>query len=215
MLELGLKVLLAYLLGSLNGSLVLGKLLGGADVRTVGSGNAGGTNALRARGVWFALGTVVIDIGKGCLAAGLLPALAFPGVVPDPLIRPEWLAFACAGAAVVGHCYPVWFGFAGGKGGATTLGVLIVLAPWLLLPAALTWLLVVTATGYVGLATMLAAAVLPLYVAVTRLPAEAGLFVFLLLLALFIVYTHRGNVSRMLRHEENRMAGLMILRRPR
>jgi glycerol-3-phosphate acyltransferase PlsY len=215
MLDLGLKALLAYLVGSLNGSLILGKMLGGPDVRTVGSGNAGGTNALRARGKWFALGTVAIDVGKGWLAAAWLPGLALPGVAPDPALAPQWLALACAGAAVIGHCYPLWFGFAGGKGGATTVGVLIALAPWLLLPLLVTWVLVVATTGYVGLATMLAAAVLPLLVALTRLPEEGGLCLFLAALALFIVYTHRENVARMLRHEENRMAGLMILRRPR
>lgn len=215
MLDLGLKALLSYLIGSLNGSLVLGKVLGGPDVRTFGSGNAGGTNALRARGKWFALGAVVIDVGKGFLAVLLLPDLALPGVAPDPSVSPEWLALACSGAAVVGHCYPVWFGFAGGKGGATTVGVLMALAPSLLLPALVIWLLVVAATGFVGLATMLAAAVLPVVVAVTRFPAQIELFIFLLLLALFIVYMHRGNISRMLRREENRMAGLMILRRPR
>ncbi len=215
MLDLGLKALLSYLIGSLNGSLILGKILGGPDVRTVGSGNAGGTNALRARGKSFALGVVAIDVGKGFLAVALLPGLVVPGVGSDPAVSAEWLALACAGAAVVGHCYPVWFGFAGGKGGATTVGVLMALAPLLLLPALVTWLVVVATTGFVGLATMLAAAVLPVVVAVTGLRGQAALFAFLLLIALFIVYTHRENVSRMIRREENRMAGLMILRRPR
>ncbi len=214
MLELGIKTLLSFLIGSLNGSLVLGKMLGGPDVRSVGSGNAGGTNALRARGRWFALGVVIIDVGKGFVAAALVPGMSLPGVAPDPALSPTWLALACAGAAVVGHCYPVWFGFAGGKGGATTVGVLLALAPGVLLPAVATWLLVVATTGFVGLATMLAAAVMPAFVGFTRLAGNVELFVFLLLLALFIVYTHRENVTRMLRHQENRMASLMILRRP-
>jgi glycerol-3-phosphate acyltransferase PlsY len=214
MLELGIKTLLSYLIGSLNGSLVLGKLLGGPDVRSVGSGNAGGTNALRARGKWFALGVVIIDVGKGFLAAALVPGMTLPGVAHDPSLSATWLALACAGAAVVGHCYPLWFGFVGGKGGATTVGVLLALSPVVLLPGVATWLLVVATTGFVGLATMLAAAVMPAFVALTRLPGHVELFVFLLFLALFIVYTHRENVARMLRREENRMAGLMILRRP-
>lgn len=215
MLELGLKTLLSYLIGSLNGSLVLGKLLGGPDVRTVGSGNAGGTNALRARGKWFALGVVIIDVGKGFLAASLLPGLTLAGVAHDSSVSATWLALACAGAAVVGHCYPVWFGFAGGKGGATTVGVLLALSPAVLVPGIVTWLLVVATTGFVGLATMLAAGVLPVFVAVTRFPDQIELFVFLVLLALLIVFTHRANVARMFRREENRMAGLMILRRSR
>jgi glycerol-3-phosphate acyltransferase PlsY len=215
MLELGIKTLLGYLIGSLNGSLVLGKLLGGPDVRTVGSGNAGGTNALRARGVWFALGAAIIDVGKGFVAAALVPGLTLPGIAHDPSLSATWLTLACAGAAVVGHCYPLWFGFAGGKGGATTVGVLLALSPGVLVPALVTWLLVVGTTGFVGLATMLATAVLPVFVAFTRLSEQGELFVFLLLLTLFIVFTHRANVRRMLRREENRMTGLMILRRSR
>lgn len=211
MLDLGLKVLLGYLLGSLNGSLVLGKLLGGPDVRSVGSGNAGGTNALRARGKWFALGVVAIDVAKGAVAAAIVPALDLgPAEVPA-----SWVALASGAAAVVGHCYPVWFDFKGGKGGATGVGVVAVVAPGLLLPGLATWVLVAVTTGYVGLATMSAAAVLPVVAAATLLPGRADLCVFLVLLALFIVYTHRGNVARMLRREETRMTGLMILRRPR
>jgi len=215
MLELGLKTLLSYLIGSLNGSLLLGKLTGGPDVRTVGSGNAGGTNALRARGRWFALGVVIIDVGKGYLCVWLLPDMTLPGVTADGSVSSEWLALACAGAAVVGHCYPLWFGFAGGKGGATAIGALLALAPALLVPALLVWLLVAVMTGFVGLSTMMAAAVLPVYVAMMGLDGQRELFLFLLLLALFIFYTHRSNIQRMLRREEHRMAGMMILRRSR
>jgi len=124
MLELGLKTLISYLLGSVNGSLVLGRLRG-VDIRQLGSGNAGGTNALRTQGKWFALGVMVIDIGKGYVPTWLLPGWALPGVPVDPVVSRAWLSFACAGATVVGHCYPVWFGFAGGKGAATAVGAFI------------------------------------------------------------------------------------------
>ncbi|CAG0942406.1 glycerol-3-phosphate acyltransferase PlsY [Gammaproteobacteria bacterium] len=213
MLELGTKVLLGYLLGSLNGSLFLGRILGGPDIRTVGSGNAGGTNALRARGKWFALGVMVIDVGKGYIAAALLPGVDLG--LGAPGIAVHWLPLACGAAAVVGHCYPIWFDFAGGKGAATAVGTLGALAPGLLLPALAVWLLVATTTGFVGLSTMAAALVLPAYVALVAWPAEVPLLVFLVLLAGFIIYTHRGNVVRMLRRQENRMTGLMLLRRPR
>ena len=215
MLELGLKTLLSYLIGALNGSLVLGKAIGGPDVRTVGSGNAGGTNALRARGKWFALGVMIIDVGKGFLCVWLIPGLALALPVAEPAVDPSWLVLSCAGAAVVGHCYPVWFGFGGGKGAATAVGTLAGLAPALLLPGLATWLLVVALTGFVGLATMLAVAVLPLVVLVTGISGRVELLAFLLGLALFIVYTHRGNIVRMLRREENRMTGLMVFRRSR
>lgn len=215
MLELGIKTLLSYLLGSLNGSLLLGKLSGGPDIRTVGSGNAGGTNALRARGKWFAFWVMVIDIGKGFLAVDGLAEMSLPLLGADPALSRSWLSIACAAAVVVGHCFPVWFGFAGGKGGATGVGVILALSPALLVPGLVTWLLVVAMTGFVGLGTILAAASLPVVLAARHLPDDFGLFVFVLFLALFILYTHRGNVARMLRREENRMTGLMIMRRPR
>lgn len=214
MLELGLKALISYLVGSLNASLLLGAVMGGPDIRTVGSGNAGGTNALRARGKWFAFWVMAIDIGKGYLAAAWIATMSLPGI-GDPAVSQDWLAVACAAAVVIGHCYPVWFGFAGGKGAATGLGVIMGLSPALLWVGVATWLLVATTTGFVGLATILSAASLPLVLAVQRSPGQDPLFVFLFLLALFILYTHRGNVARMLRREENRMTGLMILRRSR
>ncbi len=213
MLELGLKTLLSYLIGALNGSLVLGRILGGPDVRTVGSGSAGGTNALRTRGKWFALGVVVIDVGKGLLCVWLVPGLAL--ATAEPAVDSSRLALACAGAAVVGHCYPVWFGFGGGKGAATAVGALAGLAPALLLPALATWLMVATLTGFIGLATMLAVCVLPVVVLVTGVAGRVELLAFLLALAAFILYTHRANIARMLRCEENRMTGLMVFRRAR
>jgi glycerol-3-phosphate acyltransferase PlsY len=215
MLELGLKVLLSYLAGALNGALIVGKLAGGIDIRTLGSGNAGGTNALRTQGKWFAFRVMVIDVGKGYLPPWLLPALALPGVPLDPEISRVWLALACAGAAVVGHCYPVWFDFKGGKGAATAIGALLAIAPALTLPALVVWCLVLTTTGFVGLATMLAAAVLPLWAGLTRWPAERELFCFLVALALFIIYTHRGNIQRLREGRENRLEKAMLWRRSR
>ncbi|MBL8202572.1 MAG: glycerol-3-phosphate 1-O-acyltransferase PlsY [Chromatiales bacterium] len=215
MLELGLKVLLSYLAGALNGALIVGKLAGGIDIRTLGSGNAGGTNALRTQGKWFAFRVMVIDVGKGYLPPWLLPALALPGVPLDPEVSRTWLTLACAGAAVVGHCYPVWFDFKGGKGAATAIGALLAIAPALTLPALVVWCLVLSTTGFVGLATMLAAAVLPVWVGLTGLPGQQELFWFLVALALFIIYTHRGNIQRLREGRESRLEKAMLWRRPR
>ena len=215
MLELGLKVLLSYLAGSLNGALIVGKLAGGVDIRTLGSGNAGGTNALRTQGKWFALRAVLIDIGKGYLPPWLLPALVLPGVPLDPEVSRTWLTLACAGAAVVGHCYPVWFDFKGGKGAATAIGALLGIAPGLALLAAVVWVVIIAATGYVGLATILGTAILPAWVALTRLTEQQELLGFLVFLALFIVYTHRDNIQRLREGRENRLEKAMLWRRPR
>lgn len=215
MLELGLKVLLSYLAGALNGSLIVGKFAGGIDIRTLGSGNAGGTNALRTQGKWFAFRVMVIDVSKGYLPPWLLPALSLPGIALDPDVSRTWLTLACAGAAVVGHCYPVWFDFKGGKGAATAIGALLAIAPVLTLPALVVWGIVVATTGFVGLATMLATAVLPVWVAVTGLAEREELFWFLVALAVFIVYTHRGNVQRLREGRENRLEKAMLWRRNR
>jgi hypothetical protein len=86
MLELGSKFLISYFIGSLMGAMIVGKLRGGVDIRTMGSGNAGGTNALRTQGVLFALGVVIVDVGKGALGAGVVPGLNLPFIPQDPEI---------------------------------------------------------------------------------------------------------------------------------
>ena len=215
MLELGVKVLISYLAGSLNGALIVGKLSGGIDIRRLGSGNAGGTNALRTQGKWFAFRVMVIDVAKGFLPVWWLPALALPGVPADPDVTRAWLMVACASGAILGHCYPVWFEFKGGKGAATAVGSLLAIDPALALPAVAIWTLVLVSTGFVGLATMLAAAVLPVWVGFTRLPADPELFWFLVALAGFIAYTHRENIRRLRTGTEERLKKAMVLRRRR
>ncbi|MGH8175671.1 MAG: glycerol-3-phosphate acyltransferase [Steroidobacter sp.] len=211
MLELGVKTLLAYLLGSVSGSLLLGQLRG-VDIRTLGSGNAGGTNALRTQGAGFAFCVMVIDIGKGWLAAAWLPGSGFPIIDPDPAIDRSWLMIACAAAAVVGHVYPVWYGFRGGKGAATLVGVMIGLKPMALAPVLIVWLGVVMLTGYVGLATMLAVAAFPIYIAIATGEFSTALFTFGCVMLLFVCYTHRSNIERMRAGVENRAQRLWLLR---
>jgi glycerol-3-phosphate acyltransferase PlsY len=210
LLELGVKTLIAYLLGSLSGSLVLGRLKG-VDIRKQGSGNAGGTNALRTQGWPFALGVVVIDVGKALLAVAVLPGLDLPLVGIDPSLDRDWLAVACATAVVVGHVYPVWFEFRGGKGAATLLGAVAVLAPAALLPVLVVWLGCVMLSGFVGLGTMLGTLSLPVYFALRR-PGDLPLLAFGIVMAAFVVYTHRENIARMRAGAENRARRLWLLR---
>jgi len=206
MIELGVKFTLAYLLGSVLGSLLVGLFKGGVDIRQVGSGNPGGTNALRTQGKWFALWVMVIDVGKGILAAVVVPPLVIPGVGFDPEIDRALVLYAVAFGAIVGHVFPVWFGFRGGKGGATAAGLLGYFAPAAALPVIGVWLAVVLLTGFVGLATMSAAIAAVVYIGITRLPEQHGFFVFACIVAALLIYTHRGNIRRMLNGTESRFA---------
>ena len=204
MIELGLKFTAAYLLGSILGSLVVGQLCGGVDIRELGSHNAGGTNALRTQGKVFALWVMLIDVGKGVIPVLLLPAIAIPGVGLDAQVSRELITYAVGFGTILGHVYPLWYAFRGGKGGATSAGVLFALAPWLALPAIGIWFAVIVVTRYVGLATMSVVIGVSAYIGLTRLPEEYGLFIFSLFAAALILYTHRANIKRMLEGSENR-----------
>ena len=213
MLELGVKFLISYFIGSLMGAMIMGRLKGGVDIRTMGSGNAGGTNALRTQGIGFALGVVVIDVGKGVVGAGVVPDLAIPFVPRDPDISRTWLALCCGLAAVFGHVWPVYHGFKGGKGAATFVGTLVIIAPKLIIAVLLVWASVVAMTGYVGLATMTAATALPVWVAATGLGLERQpLFIYLAVIAACIIYWHRSNIQRMRDGVEHRNVKLMLFK---
>ena len=197
------SLLLCYLLGSLSGSLLLGKLRG-VDIRTAGSGNAGGTNALRTQGVAFALGTVLIDVGKGALAAWLAGRLLPPG-------SPSAWLYGCVLAAAVGHVWPVFHGFRGGKGAGTLVGGLAVVWPQALLPALLVWLLSLAWSGYVGLSTVLAGLAIFAFALATQ--ADASRLAFAAVIALFLIYTHRSNLARLRAGSETRFERVRVLGR--
>jgi len=199
-------LLLAYLSGSVSGSLTLGRLRG-VDIRTQGSGNAGGTNAFRTQGAKFALGVVLIDIGKGALAAWL--ALRFaPVEAVLPVRTVAWLAVL---AAALGHVWPLWHGFRGGKGVGTLLGGVAVLWPVALLPLFLVWVCVLVASGYVGLASIIATAcLLPLAV---WLRADVATQAFAAVAALLVLFTHRANVQRLRAGTESRFERVRFWRR--
>jgi glycerol-3-phosphate acyltransferase PlsY len=211
--ELLLKVLVSYLLGSIVGSLLIGRLRGGVDIRTLGSGNAGGTNALRTQGKSFALWVLVIDIGKGWIATRFVAPVLLPGMAAAPEEWRVWIPAACGVAAIVGHVYPLWHGFRGGKGVATLVGVVLGLDASLLLPMLLTWFAAVVLFGYVGLASMLAAASLPIYVSLVGLEPGLPLTSFGVVVTAMIVFTHRSNIARMRAGTEPRARRLWLFGR--
>lgn len=185
-----LSWLLAYLLGSVSGSLLVGAF-SGTDIRRSGSGNAGATNALRTQGWKFALATALIDLGKGALAALLIAKLIWPGSMAlDPLAA----ALACVLWAAIGHCFPLWHGFRGGKGAGTLFGGLLTQLPLVTGLALAVWLAVLFASGYVGLATVCAALSLPLLYWV--LGGGGPALLICLLAALLVLWMHRGNLQR-------------------
>ncbi len=202
----------AYLLGSISGSLLLGRWRG-VDIRTQGSGNAGGTNAFRTQGLMFAAAVVAFDVAKGALAAWL-------GLRYAPLAA-DWPgatvhAYAAAFAAVLGHVWPLWHGFRGGKGAATMVGGVLVLWPWVTPLLLAVWGGTVLASGYVGIATVLAGVSLAL--AAIGSDSAAPRLAFACAAALLLLFTHRDNLARLLRGEELRFQRARLLhrlRRPR
>ncbi len=212
-MEFPLKVLLAYLLGSIVGSLVVGRLRGGVDIRKLGSGNAGSTNALRTQGMAFGIWVIVIDVAKGWLAAAWLPGLPLPGVGASTPALAEWTAPACAFAAIVGHVFPVWHGFRGGKGVATLVGAYAGLQFALLAPLVASWLVVVMVSGFVGLSSIAASLAVPVYLLLRDGARLTPLLGFSLACAVLVAWTHRGNVRRMRAGTEPRARKLWLLRR--
>ena len=158
------------------GGLLLGRLRG-VDIRRLGCGNAGATNAMRTQGKAFGIAVLLIDIAKGVFAVRWLPGAVLPGIGLDPAVSREWLAVGCGCAAIVGHVYPVWYGFRGGKGVATVLGVAGAVQPWLLVPLLASWLAVVLLSGFVGLASMCAGAAM-LAAVLVRAPDDRPLLTF-------------------------------------
>jgi glycerol-3-phosphate acyltransferase PlsY len=186
-----LWVTFAYLCGSIPFGLLIARAASGKDVRTVGSGNIGATNVARAAGKSAAIATLVLDAVKG-----LFPVLL---AARSPHSSPG-LAAGCAIAAVLGHCFPPWLGFRGGKGVATGLGVSLALAPWAALGGALAWLLVFKLFRISSIGSLAGMAVALVVAALTASrPALLGLAG----VSLLILIRHQANIRRLLRRQES------------
>ncbi len=176
-----------YILGSIPFGLVLTKLAGLGDIRNIGSGNIGATNVLRTGNKGLAAATLLLDGGKGA-AAVLIASLWSPA-----------LGLVAGLAAFIGHLFPIWLKFKGGKGVATFLGILLALAWPLGLAAILTWLIVAYLYRMSSLAALIAAALTPLY---ANGLGTKHLIVYTAILAVLIFYTHRANIARILKRQE-------------
>ena len=204
-MKIAVFIFLSYLLGSISGSLLLGRFKN-IDIRTLGSGNAGGTNALRTVGPVFALGTIAIDILKG-----FIPVSFFVLFINYNTPLSEVL-FGIA--AVAGHVFPIFYGFKGGKGAGTLIGVVLAIFPSSIPFIFLVWLLTLIFTGYVGLSTMCAGVTL---VVITIINYPQSLFsefgYFTLGVSIFLFYTHRMNIQRMIKGTENQFKKIMIFKK--
>ena len=210
-MELIIKLGLSYLIGSTSGSVLLGKLKG-VDIRNLGSGNAGGTNAFRTQGAAFAVGVLFIDIMKGFIPAKFISAMNLPIFSGTPY--PNLLIILCGIAAILGHVYPIYHGFRGGKGGGAAVGMVFAISWPTISLAILLWLVILLLTGFVGLGTMLGSISVIYFAHYFKDTINNPYFLpFTVLLSLFIIYTHRSNIKRMLHGTENRFEKAMIFRK--
>jgi glycerol-3-phosphate acyltransferase PlsY len=184
----------AYLLGSVSFAIVLVRAFRGVDVRREGSGNAGATNVLRTSGKGLAFLTMLLDVGKGALAVCLMGAVTYD---------PRWLG-AAACAVVLGHVFPVWFSFRGGKGVAAAIGGFSVLCPLAVLTVVAVFGAVVAATRFVSLGSVTAACLLPLAMRLLFHAPDAEVAAASATTVLLLV-SHRANIRRLLDGTERRL----------
>ncbi len=186
----------AYLLGSIPFGLLLAKLFGGGDVRKAGSGNIGATNVARVVGPLAGILTLLFDTAKGAAAVWLAARITGDNAT--------WMMIA-AFAVLLGHCFPVWLKFKGGKGVATAFGVFLALAPPAAVSAALLFIIVVAYWRYVSLGSVAAAAAMPLLIYFLWAPRHAPpviVDVGTLAIALLVIYKHDGNLQRLVEGTE-------------
>jgi acyl phosphate:glycerol-3-phosphate acyltransferase len=199
-------VIVAYLIGSIPFGYLIVRLRGGGDVREIGSGGTGATNVSRRAGKVAGLLTLVLDAAKGAFAV-LVAGLALSG--QRGTINVRWVVAAAAVAVIVGHIFPVWLKFRGGKGVATAAGAFFMIAPFALLCAGLVFVIVAMLTRYVSLASLTAAVLIPFFLwlqkwllqpaADIRPPLTAAVVG-----ALLIIFAHRGNIRRLIGGTESK-----------
>jgi glycerol-3-phosphate acyltransferase PlsY len=198
-----LAALIGYLLGSFPSGLLISASRG-IDIRTQGSGNIGATNVVRVLGKRWGYTVFAMDCLKGFLAVSIAFWLA--GYAHSSIKR-ELVAISAGVACIVGHTFPVWLRFRGGKGVATSTGVLLALMPIAVISVLFIWVILFKLTHYVSVASVTAALFLPIFVAIyLRLNMLNGssLLLFSLVIAALVVWRHRSNIERLLRGEEQR-----------
>ena len=204
--ELFIVAAIAYLLGSFPAGYIAGRIAG-VDIRTVGSGNVGATNVTRFLGKRFGYPVFLLDFAKGFIAV-LFAGMIGKAYQSDPAFI-DLCAATAAVCAVLGHSYPVWLQFEGGKGVATSLGALFAINSVAAVMACAVWIIVFKTTRYVSLASLAAAVALPIAIAIVYFLNQVQtpiLLYFALALAAIVIWRHRSNISRLLNGTEPRFA---------
>jgi len=196
-----LAFVLAYLAGSIPSAVWAGKVFHGIDVREHGSGNAGATNTVRVLGWKTGIPVLLFDLFKGWLAASLP---LFLDAAPHGSEQMTALQIVCGMAAILGHVFPLFAGFRGGKGVATTFGVLLALQPWLTLTCAGIFLVVLLISGYVSLGSMISVIMFPVLLMTVFHTPSIMFKIFAVVVAVAVVLTHSKNISRLLKGEEKK-----------
>lgn len=215
MINLAIVILLSYIVGSIPTSIILSRWFHGFDIRTKGSGNAGGTNVFRVLGWKAGLFVTLFDIGKAVLATTVIARLFWDPTLPfynrTPFDDFTIIQMICGGAAIVGHIWTMFAGFRGGKGIATGAGMLIGIAPTEFAISIAVFFIVFMAWKYVSLGSIAAAVTFPLSLFVRHdifgdeVHSYKTLIYFSLGVAILLVYSHRHNIKRLLEGTENRI----------
>lgn len=195
-------LLVAYLLGSVPSAVWIGKAFHGIDVREHGSGNAGATNTFRVLGKKAGIPVLLLDIIKGAIAVNLVWFQSSYGTDAETPFTNLKLAFGFC--AVIGHIFPIFAGFRGGKGIATLLGIVLAIHPPAALCALAVFLVILTTTKYVSLGSMLAGIAFPIFITLIFKTEVLSLVIFSSVVAILIVITHQKNIQRLLRNDENK-----------
>jgi len=191
----------AYLIGSIPTSYIVGRLLKGVDIRKFGSGNVGAANTFRVIGRLPGLIVLVLDILKGFITVTYIASFF---LYVSPVARPELYRVLAGLAAIAGHNWTIFLRFKGGKGVATSAGVVIGLMPKIFWLGFLVWCIVFSITGYVSLASIIAAILTPIFTLIFSESTEV--IVFMSVLCLMIIYRHRSNITRLKNGEEKRVS---------
>jgi glycerol-3-phosphate acyltransferase PlsY len=196
-----IAIVVAYLAGSIPSAVWASRLFHKIDIREHGSGNAGATNTIRVLGWKTGIPVLLFDLFKGWLAASMPHFLDAAPAGSDQMMA---LQIACGMAAILGHVFPIFAGFHGGKGVATTFGVLLALQPWLTLTCSGIFLMVLLISGYVSLSSMTAVAMFPVLLVTLFHTGSVIFIVFSIMVAVAVIITHIPNIKRLIKGEEKK-----------